>query len=81
MTCPYANMQLLYPAMQFSTIGNPATLNSFSCNSRTDDVRNPPRQSMASVPNRKDGIRHKSVGTQSQLDKKATTLQLVQYQN
>lgn len=31
-TCPYANMQLLYPAMQFSTIGSPATRKSSSCN-------------------------------------------------
>lgn len=31
LTCPYANMQLLYPSIQFSTIGNPATLNTLSC--------------------------------------------------
>lgn len=30
-TWPYANMQLLQPPMQFSTIGKPATLKSFSC--------------------------------------------------
>ena len=67
-TFSYANMQLLYHVMQFSTIGNPATLNNFSCNSRKADVRNPPKQSMASVPNRKNGIRYKGVGTQSQFD-------------
>lgn len=61
-------MQLLYPAMQFSTIGNPATLNSFSCNFRKANVRNPPRQSMATIPNRKNGIMYKSVGTQFLFD-------------
>lgn len=29
-TCPYANTQLLYPEMQFSTIGRPATRKSIS---------------------------------------------------